>query len=310
LSFKTHSIEEACGSANITLNGVYLPQEWNGDLAFGSGTFSGVSDLQTNAWFQQHDLDLEWESKCLHGIETSPENKANDAAQVLTVTIKAIDGQPIDRPSGFTISFKQISPPELLRLEAFPNHSAGDKEHAEAWREPPPHLRLISSPVQDEEHKVTHAPGQSSHIEDEIRELRALQAAVQELNKAIKAKKAHIESQLKQETKDFKNKLQECDSITCVFKTIAHGAHGAWRVAYVRFRPSQPGHHGPLRSEMGRPDADAYNQVWRAGDHKQAFEGTVNIDSVGPPPPPPPPHHGGPPPHHDGPPPHHGGPPP
>ncbi|KAF2467297.1 uncharacterized protein BDR25DRAFT_70507 [Lindgomyces ingoldianus] len=298
LSFKTHSSKKPCGASNITLNGIYLPQEWNGDLASGSGSFRGVPDIQENAWFLQHDLDLEWQSACLYGNETATEENANDAAQVLTVTIKGIDGKVLNRPSGFTVSFKQLSPPELLRLEATPNRSASNKEQAETWREPPPHLRLILSPPENVHFKSSDIPGQLS-LEDEIRELRILQAEVQELHEVIKEKRKHIKSQLKKEAQSLKEELQECDSVTCVIKAIAHKAHGAWRIIYIRFRPLHH-HHG---HEMGRPDEqDPYDRVWRAGNHNQAPE--ANVESVPPPPPhgpPHPPHHGPPPP----PPPHH-----
>ena len=65
------------------------------------------------------------------------------------MTVKGIDGKPLDKPSGFTISFKQLSPPELLRLEVVP-HPNASQENAEAWREPPRHLRLIVPPAEGE----------------------------------------------------------------------------------------------------------------------------------------------------------------
>ncbi|KAF2713357.1 hypothetical protein K504DRAFT_135932 [Pleomassaria siparia CBS 279.74] len=322
LNFKTHSIDQPCGSTNISLNGVYLAQEWKGDVGFGSGSFAAVHHLQSSAWFQQHDLDLEWETKCLHGKEASPKKKNDDAAQVLTVTLKAIDGQNIDNPSGFTISFKQISPPQLLRWEPKPDRSAGDKHHAESWRDPPANLRINSTAIKDQGPKLVHRPGQSI-VEDEIRELRALQAEVHKLNRVIKEKKTHIDLLLQKESHDFKNALHECDSITCVFKTLAHGAKGAWRVAYVRFRPSDHHHHphhhhGRPHSDMGRPGDDSYDHAWRAGNRKQTSEAIMDAERFGPRPhhgphdfpPPPPPPHGPPPPHHGPPPPPHHGPPP
>lgn len=289
---------------------MYLPQEWNGDFASGSGSYTGVTDFQENAWFLQHDLDLEWESACLHGND-----EAEEAAQVLTVNIKSIDGKSIEKPSGFTVSFKQLSPPELLRLEAVPNRSASKKDQADSWREPPAHLRLIIASPKDESNAVD-APGQS-FLEDDIRELRALQAEVQELQRAIKEKKKFINSQLKKDAESFKEELQQCDSITCVVRAIAHKAHGAWRILYIRFRPNHHHHHHhppPPPPPMGGPE-DPYQRVWRAGNHAQVPEGNVKIDSFHHPPPPPPPpqptarygpgHHPPPPPpphHHHGPP--------
>ncbi|PSN71378.1 hypothetical protein BS50DRAFT_660478 [Corynespora cassiicola Philippines] len=268
LSFKTEASPEACGNSNITLNGINLSQEWNGDFASGSGSYTGVTDFEENAWFLQHNWDLEWDSVCLHG-----EGEADDAAQVFTVNIKAIDGKPIDKPSGFTLSFKQLSPPELLRLEAAPNPSASNKENAESWREPPAHLRLIVPNAQGEVIQTTGGPPPAS-LEDDIRELRALQAEVQELQKAIKEKKKHIQKQLRKDVQTFKKELKDCDSITCVVKVVADKAHSAWRIVYVRFRPT---HHHDHHHQMGRPEHDPYARVDRPGSHHH-----------GPPPPPPP----------------------
>ncbi|KAF2684092.1 hypothetical protein K458DRAFT_37332 [Lentithecium fluviatile CBS 122367] len=306
LSFKTHADDQPCGTSNVTLNGVYLPQEWNGDFASGSGSYTGVTDFQENAWFLQHDLDLEWESACLHG-----EQETDYAAQVLTVNIKAIDGKPLHKPSGFTISFKQQSPLELLRLEAVPNHSASDKVHSESWRAPPAHLRLVLLP-EDKELKSTSAPSHSV-LEDDIRELRALQEEIKKLQHAVAEKQKDIDAQVKQQAQSFKEELQRCDNISCVVKTIAKGAHSAWRVVYVRFRPQHHPHHPPPPPpppHMGRPNEDPFQEVYRSG-YKQVPEGNVGIQSDHPHPPPPPPQHGPPPPppshHHHGPP-HHGGP--
>ncbi|KAJ4289234.1 hypothetical protein N0V90_011576 [Kalmusia sp. IMI 367209] len=243
-----------------------LELEWNGDFASGSASFSGVPDIQENAWFLQHDLDLEWESACLHG-----EQDADDAAQVLTVNIKSIDGKTLDTPSGFTLSFKQVSPPELLRLEATPDRSASAKEHAESWRQPPAHLRLVV-PKKNQSLKTTENTSQSQ-LEDDIRELRALESEVQKLQKAIAEKKKFIDSQVKKEAQSFKEELHQCKNFTCVIKTIANGAHGAWRVIYVRFRPNHH-HHHHSPPPMGRPE-DEYHRVWRAGNHKQ---GNIRID--------------------------------
>ncbi|KAF1968117.1 hypothetical protein BU23DRAFT_558809 [Bimuria novae-zelandiae CBS 107.79] len=267
LSVKTHANEQPCGVSNVTLNGAYLPQEWNGDFAYGSGSYSGVTDIEENAWFLQHDLDLEWESACLHG-----EQDADDAAQVLTVNIKSIDGKALTSPyPGFTLSFKQTSTPKLLRLESSPYLFANIKEHAESWRQPPPTLRLALPKQAGLE--TTGNPSQSQ-LEDEIRELRALEAEVQKLHKAIAEKKKQIHSQVHKEANNFKEELRNCDNISCIVKTIANGAHGAWRVLYVRLRPT---HHDP--PSMGRPEDDAYHRVWRAGK-----QGNMRIGSEGLPP--------------------------
>ncbi|KAF1850539.1 uncharacterized protein K460DRAFT_271359 [Cucurbitaria berberidis CBS 394.84] len=266
LSFTSHSQDQPCGSSNITLNGVYLPQEWNGDFASGSGSYSGVTDLQQNEWFLQRDLDLEWKSACLHG-----HGETDEAAQVLTVNIKAIDGRPLVTPSGFTISFKQqTSPPSLLRLERVPNPSASNKGVADSWREPPQTLRLAlsNSTVEAETTEPT-----SHSLEDHIRELEALHAKVQELQQAISQKKKYIHKQLRKQAKNFTEELNQCDSISCIVKTVAHKAHGAWRIVYIHFQPRQSS------QDMGRPEevfAQAHGHASQiSGGHLKAASSSV-----------------------------------
>ncbi|KAH7371150.1 hypothetical protein BKA66DRAFT_190808 [Pyrenochaeta sp. MPI-SDFR-AT-0127] len=263
LSFTSHSQNEACGSSNITLNGVYLPQEWDGDFASGSGSYSGVTDLQQNEWFLQRDLDLEWKSACLHGQE-----ETDEAAQVLTVNIKAIDGKALSTPSGFTISFKQqTSPPSLLRLEPVPNPSASDKAVADSWREPPLSLRLVF-PSDIEDLDATRSSNHS--LEDDIRELKALQAQVKELQQAIADKQKHISTQIRKEAKGIVEELNRCDSIACILKTIAHKARGAWKVAYIHFQPNHHEHSGDMH-HSGEAFAQAHGHASQlSGGHIKA----------------------------------------
>lgn len=260
MSFTTHAEDSACGISNLTVNGVHLPQEWNGDFASGSASYTGVTDFQKDAWYLQHDLDLEWESACLHG-----DDNVGDDAQVLTVNIKAFDGRPLENPSGFTISYRQQSPPELLRLEATPNWSASKRENSESWRAPPAHLRLVLSPTEE---------SLQSELEADLRDLKALQAEVERLQAAIADKQKKINAQIKQKATSLKEKLHKCDNVTCVFKTVATGAQSALRVVYIHFRPQQ----GPSSSSMGRPGNDPFQEVYRTG-YKQIPDGKIKISS-------------------------------
>ena len=267
MSVKAHAQETACGVSNITLNGAYLPQEWNGDFAYGAGYHRGVTDTDGNARSLQHDFDLEWESACLRG-----EQETDDAAQVLTVSIKSIDGKTLSTPyPGFSLSFKQASPPELLRLQSTPDLLASTRERAESWRRPPVNLRLSLPQGED----TLETPDQE-RLEDDIRELRALEAEAQKLQKAVAEKKKYIKSQIKQKTQDFRGELRDCDNITCIVKTIADGAHGAWSILLIRFRPSESQqNHDSL--PMGQPKDDAYHRVWRAGSNQQ---GNIKIEAT------------------------------
>lgn len=267
MSFTSHAQEEACGSSNITLNGAYLPQEWNGDFASGSGYYPGVTHLQQNEWYLQRNLDLEWKSACLHG-----DAETDDPAQVLTVNIKAIDGKPILTPSGFTISFKQqTSPPVLLRLESTPVPSASDTEVAESWRQPPPSLRLSFSNTTEGVQEELEKPS----LENDFLELKALEAELELLQHAIAEKRKYIKSELRKEAKNFAAELSQCDGIACVLDTIAHKAHGAWKIVYIHFRPDHHNHSG----NMGSPE-EAFAQA-----HSHAAQlsgGHIKVESSAP----------------------------
>ncbi|KAF2732196.1 hypothetical protein EJ04DRAFT_497335 [Polyplosphaeria fusca] len=271
LSFKTHSSDEPCGnSSNVSLNGIYLPQEWNGDLSSGSGSFSGGPDVPEIPWYQKHDLDLEWESACLHNNDS--ETVEDDVAQVFTVTLKGVDGRQLNKPSGFTLSFKQQSPPELLRLDVTPHRGAREQSQAEDWRAPPAHLRLTLPP--------SEAAGTQPTLEDELHEIQLLEANLEKLHKALEEKKKHIQSQLQQETTSFREELRQCDSVACVLQAIAHKAHGAWKVIYLRIRPDHHHHYHLDVTNMGRPDEkNPYDRIWPAGN-KQAPEAITSTSET------------------------------
>jgi hypothetical protein len=215
----------------------------------------------------QRNLDLEWKTACLHADEKT------EAAQVVTVNIKAIDGIPIKTPSGFTISFKQqTSPPSLLRLESVPNPSASNKDVAESWREPPQSLRLSLSNTSEPIRKES----EPQSLEDHVRELKALEAELQEIQLLIVEKKKQIHAQVRKDVKNFSKELSRCDGISCIFKTIAHKAHGAWTTVYLRFDSN---HHHPHSKEMGRPE-QAFAQAH--GHTAQVSGGRLNIEQLTP----------------------------
>jgi hypothetical protein len=261
LSFTSHAQDEACGTSNITLNGIELPQQWNGDFATGSGSYTGATDLQQNERSLQRHLDLEWNSTCLHG-----DQETDQAAQVLTVSIKAIDGKTIITPSGFTVSFRQqTSPPSLLRFESTVSNDIG-----QSWREPPTHLRLVFT---NDTVATGGADSTDSSLEADLIELRILQAELQKLQEAIANKKEHINSLLNKDVKSLKEEINDCEGLACIVKAVAHKAHGALKVALVHFRPNRD--HSS--EDMGRPDLDSYAQAH--GHASQKSGGSIKTEA-------------------------------
>jgi hypothetical protein len=214
-------------------------------------------------------LDLEWETACLHATEET------EAAQVVTVNIKAIDGKTIDRPSGFTISFKQqTSPPSLLRLESAPNPSASNKDVAESWREPPQYLRLALSTT----NQTSNGEGKVSSLEDEIRELKALEIELEAIQSLIAEKKKQIDSHIRQEAQELSHDLGECDGISCVLKTIAHKAHGAWKIVVFHLKPShQSKDLGSPEQVFAKAHGHAAQVAHMSGDHFSVGSPTPHV---------------------------------
>lgn len=132
----------------------------------------------------------------------------------------------------------------LLRLESAPDPSASNTDVAESWREPPQALRLI---VSDNVEGSPPATGAQS-LEDEIRKLKALESELEVLQSLIAQQKKLIHSRLRKEAQDVSQELSNCDGLSCIFKTVAHKAIDAWRVAYIRYNPGQK----PIT--MGRPE--------------------------------------------------------
>ena len=255
LNFRSHAQDEACGTSNITLNGIELAQEWNGDFASGSGSYTGATDLQQNERSPLRHLDLEWNSTCLHG-----EQETDQAAQVLTVNIKAIDGKNIITPSGFTVSFRQqTSPPSLLRFES----TVSTTDVGQSWREPPTHLRLVFT---TDTVATGGADSSDLSLEADLIELRLLQAKLQKLQQAIASKKEYINSQLSKDVKSLKEEVNDCESLACIVKAVAHKAHGALKAALVHLTP----HRDYYSVDMGHPDLDVYAQAHGHASQKAA----------------------------------------
>lgn len=245
----------------MRLNGQVLTQEWNGVEASGNGsiTTQSVNGLGIRK------LTASWKSSCI--FDTVPHDGSNsygqDVAQVLTFNVDQIDGKDIGAGLGFTVSFKQIIP-EVLRISRVPVPFADVAESAEEWRNPPTALRW-SSTTPDVKGSSTLAT-----IEDEITQLRELEAEARELNRLIKEKKSAIKALIKQDYESFKAEVRQCHNIRCVIQAMLHKARGAMRMACHHFKhshqqqaPTPPTGSDPLSSPAsnGQGPSSSYSHI-------------------------------------------------
>lgn len=135
---------------------------------------------------------------------------------------------------------------------------------AESWRKPPQSLRLaLSKPLQTSQGKT-----EVTSLEDDIRELRVLEGELEALQSLIAEKKRQIHSHLRQDAQNLSQQLGECDGISCIFKTIARKAHGAWDIAYFHFKPNhQPKKMDSPEALFAKAHGQAAQVAHVSGDH-------------------------------------------
>lgn len=106
------------------MNGQQLVSNWDGIDAAGGGYLNGVFSLGTY---------VSWKITCL--FDTIPADGANsqgkDVAQVLAFLFNSTSG---DEPLGFTVSYKQLEDPEIIRLSPTAVDLAAVKASPEQWR--------------------------------------------------------------------------------------------------------------------------------------------------------------------------------
>ncbi|TKA49278.1 hypothetical protein B0A49_12963, partial [Cryomyces minteri] len=230
LELQAFASEAECGVSNVTLNGRTLTQEWYATHANGQGLLSSFVGSQEYA------LDLSWETSCLLAGHS-----AQDTAQLLNVNIDRVNGVAVDTRSGFRLSYKQLPRAELLRLSTVKETSVEAPVFAEDWRDPPDHLRL-SPPASEQSPEATSRTSDEDQqrtawsIEEEIEDLKRLQAEVKALNQLIRQKTNQINSHMKQEAKNLKADIKQCDSVNCAFKAVFSKAHSGVKVLYAQLQ--------------------------------------------------------------------------
>ena len=93
----------------------------------------------------------------------------------------------------------------------------------------------------------------------------------------IAAKKRQLHAQFRKEAQNFSQELGQCDGISCIIKTIAHKAHGAWKIVYFRFQPNH------TLKEMGRPEQTFAQAHTHVAQVTQATDDHLNATTTPPP---------------------------
>ena len=106
------------------------------------------------------DFFVSWNITCL--FDALPDDGANsqndDVAQILKLKIHGL--APEEDDLGFTVSYKQLGSPEILRLSPEVEHLAGAKGNVESWRNPSALLGFTSvdDPIKEDATTTSNGP--------------------------------------------------------------------------------------------------------------------------------------------------------
>ncbi|KAK4697371.1 hypothetical protein P7C71_g710, partial [Lecanoromycetidae sp. Uapishka_2] len=102
LTFQVEGTERACGESNVLLNGQKLDTEWDGTTAHGREYLDIYGGKEA-----------EWHISCLYDVipEDGSNSDGSDVVHVLSLQVFDSPARP-----GFTISYKQLNAPAIIRL--------------------------------------------------------------------------------------------------------------------------------------------------------------------------------------------------
>ena len=212
----TGATNAACGESNIILNGNELTQTWDGFNGAGSGAITA----KLPNGHRSQELVASWQSLCVLPDSSKFLSTNDRPALVLTVRIHQADQEDkADQDLGFTISFRQLGEPEILRLDpsplSIPDDNLSLSLELESWRDPDVSDRLR---IQTVDPPYTGESLEES-LEIEFEEFQELRFRAKELQQMIKAKEDKIRKLLQQDCSSFSSRVQKCESVGCVFQT-------------------------------------------------------------------------------------------
>lgn len=143
--FRVLPAASPCGTNDLWLNEQPLLSQWNGINAQGVQLIEAAGADQESI----KDFYVSWNITCLFDalLEDGASSHDEDVAQILKLKIHGLGPEEDDR--GFTVSYKQLGAPAILRLSPEVEQLEAVNGHAESWRNPSGLLGPSSTPWDD-----------------------------------------------------------------------------------------------------------------------------------------------------------------
>jgi hypothetical protein len=201
-------------ASNLTLNSVPLDSATHWD--FEPNFIQGSASVNASG----NELTLSWFTAC---NSTSEEQFG---ARLLTVNVNSINGIAIDHSllAGFTLTFKDTTPPELLRYSLRPI--------SPAEIDPILYIPDIDSESEQPEPRlliVDDDPILQGHLDD----LRRLEIELIALEKAVGDKKLAVHDRLREVLLE---RIENCQGALCKVKAVVENFHTRFHVFVTNFR--------------------------------------------------------------------------
>ena len=148
-----------------------------------------------------------WQTLCLQDDVATQK-----AAHLVVFKVHKVGQDPVEQPSGFTISYTPHGRPIILRLRGEPIRTAKDAALRDDWLNPVPSARMVIL-------RPEHGEFIDPEIEHAIHELSELKAQSHEIAYRIRTQHLKIRHLVERDFRAFKASLKSCDSIKCVFQT-------------------------------------------------------------------------------------------
>jgi selenocysteine lyase/cysteine desulfurase len=125
---------------------------------------------------------------------------------------------------------------------------------------------------------VSKGKAETPSLEDDIRELLVLQKELRALQSLIAEKKKQIHAHVRQEAQNFSQELGECDGVSCIIKTIAHKAHGAWKIVSVHLKSiHQSKEMGSAEEAFAKAHGHTAQVAQMSGSHLRVESSTPEV---------------------------------